>query len=390
MAREELDLEALYERARGADIEAVAGVKLWRAGRRLRGPCPVCGASKGKRAEGAFSIDPQARIFICFAGAGDCAQGGDVIRLEQLLRHGTLREAAERLAGPAPPAATPARPEPRPARAAPAAAPASDTPLRLWRESRAAAGTPVEAYLAARGIAGAVLAGAVRQLRFHPEAYFEWDGGRRRWITAPGMVARVVAPSGPTGGVHVTYLRRDRPERDRRLGKRMFGPQADAEGRPGGAWLVPQASAPGAPLVTGEGIETALSAAQLLGRPARVAAALSLNRLQGGWLPDRFGRYDVEAPRMDPERPAFTWPSPADDPWPEVLVAIDRDMAAVSVKVRALAGKTVRRRLGPEERARVCASLAVQHWRAAGAPKVRPIAPPAGADFNDQLRGGAG
>ena len=45
----------LFARAREADLEAVAGVRLFRAGRRLRGECPLCGASKGKKADD----DPQ-------------------------------------------------------------------------------------------------------------------------------------------------------------------------------------------------------------------------------------------------------------------------------------------------------------------------------------------
>lgn len=89
----------LFERAFAvADIEAVAGVKLYRAGRQMRGECPLCGASKGKKAGGAFSVETRSKVFKCFA----CNEGGDVIKLEHLLngRGGEgLRDAAARLAG---------------------------------------------------------------------------------------------------------------------------------------------------------------------------------------------------------------------------------------------------------------------------------------------------
>jgi hypothetical protein len=46
----------------------------------------------------------------------------------------------------------------------------------------------------------------------------------------------------------------------------MWGPQKDAEGRPGGVWLSAK-DGPG-PLIVGEGIESTLSAMQLHGGPA--------------------------------------------------------------------------------------------------------------------------
>jgi hypothetical protein len=380
------DLTALYDQARRADIVAVAGGALFKAGRRMRGPCPLCGASKGKRADGAFSVDPRAGVFKCFG----CDAGGDVITLEHLLRSRpdeTLRHAAERLAGVVPAGAVrtalaprpPAEPPPKP----------SQIPGQLWAGGLAAKGTLVQRYLVARGIGGKVLGEALKRLRFHPRAYWEWDGQAGRWITAPAMMALVIAPSGPTGGIHVTYLAADGTGKAALTpAKKMWGPQADLEGRPGCAWLMATTvKGDPAPLIVAEGIESALSAAVLYGAPCRCVAALSLGALQGGWLPDAYGRYDIELPRMDPARPAFTWPTPVVDPWPEVMVAVDRDMKPIVRKVRGLGGKTVERALSAEERARVCASLAAQQWLAAGAPKVRTIAPAAGADFNDQLRG---
>src|SRR4051794_21070130 len=89
------DWAETFARAREADIAAVAGTPLFRSGQRLRGECPLCGASKGKRADGAFSVEPRARWFKCWG----CGEGGDVVDLELALRGGSLREAAVRLVG---------------------------------------------------------------------------------------------------------------------------------------------------------------------------------------------------------------------------------------------------------------------------------------------------
>lgn len=373
----------LFDRARSADIEAVAGVKLHRAGRRMRGECPLChasGAREGKpakRAGGAFSVDVQAGVFKCWG----CLKGGDVIRLEQLMGGGTAREAAERLAGvtTAPPRAR-AEPAPRPAPGdlSPAERVARETWAQAWP---GIAGTIVETYLRGRGIAAALIAGANGRLRYHPQAKWGWDATDKRWVCAPAMVAQVVGPGGPTGGVHVTYLRPDGSGKARLdPAKRMWGPQRDRDGRPGGVWLTAP-DAPG-PLLVGEGVESTLSAGQLQGRPCRLVAALSLGALQGEWLTDAWGRIDPAALAGDPERPGFTWPGQD-----QVLVAVDRDMSPIEVKVRKLGGGTVRRRLSADERARICAGLALQAWRAAGTADVRAIAPGAGRDFNDELMG---
>lgn len=398
------DLAALFERARGADLESVAGVKLWRVGGRRRGECPVCGASKGKRAGGAFWFNPANGRWGCFAAGGECAKGGDVVRLEQLLRGGTPREAAERLAGPAsmfvaprsrndlgaPPPDPTRRAAPAAARGEGAASPKRTVAARLVEEGRRALGTPAEGYFAARRIPEAVARRALAQLLFNPRAFWGFaedergEADRARPIFAPAIVARLATPDGWLGGVHATYLRADgRAKAALDPAKRMWGAQKTDDGRPGCAWLIgPDGEGP---LIVAEGIESALSAAAVYGRPCRVAAALSLGALQGGWRADTWGRYAVEAPEADPDKPAFTWPEAGD-----VMIAIDRDMAPVRVKARAAGGKTVQRLLDGETRARVCGALAAQAWRRAGANAVRVIAPPAGLDFNDWVRGRRG
>ena len=213
-------LSDLFDAARRAEIEPIAGERLFRSGRRMRGPCPICGASQGKRADGAFSADPRSGLWTCFA----CEAGGDVIALEQALRGGSAQDAAARLApaealrveaaevaaygvARARPAAAPRLAPPRRAEAEPP--PADDgfarrLAARLWLEAEPAGGTLVERYLAARGIAGDILAEAANRVRFHPAAHHGWDG--RAAVTAPAMIALVRTPAGPTGGVHATYL----------------------------------------------------------------------------------------------------------------------------------------------------------------------------------------
>ncbi len=259
--------------------------------------------------------------------------------------------------------------------------------VRLWREGRDAKGSPVETYLTGRGISGEVLDAALRQLRFNPRAYHH--GRPDRPITAPAMVGLVRTPQGPTGGVHVTYLSpggRGKSELD--PAKRMWGPQGhasdDGPPAPGCVWLT-HPEAPGK-LIVAEGIESALSAAILSGGPCRVVAALSLGHLQGGWKADKWGRVDPDLVRPDPERPAFTWPEPEAQPWGVVVLAVDRDMKPVKIKVRKPQGGTAERWLQGDDRARICAGLAEANWRRAGATAVRVIGPRAGFDFNDELQ----
>lgn len=370
------DFRRLFEDARLADIAAVAGVRLWRGGRRLRGECPLCGASREKKADGAFSADPNLRVWKCFA----CDEGGDVIDLERQLRGGTPREAAERLVGPAAPRPLRAADPPKAERPAPAV---SMLAARLWRNARPAGFTVVETYLRGRGIDGWVLAAALRRLRFHPDAFWGFSEDGRQALSAPAMIASVAAPDAPTGGCHATYLTDDGRKSHLRPAKRMFGPQLGGEDRPGGVWLLNQTDGP---LIVGEGIESTLSAAMLYGEECSAVATLSLNRLQGGWLRDAWGRVDADTPRPDPSQPAFVWPQLRRRP---VRIAVDRDMSPIKVKVRKALGGTAERVINADERARICAGLAIAAWKRAGFVDVAAIDPGPGRDFNDLLVRGA-
>jgi hypothetical protein len=378
------NLGPLFDKARAdADLEKVGGVKLYGGGQQRRGECPICHASKGKKAGGAFAAWPKTARWHCYS----CERSGDVVDLEHILRSRgdeTLKDAAERLVGtnwanqPAPVAG------PRVSSSAPDPADTwkLDLARALWLDSRRAPGTPVETYLRARGIAGWVLDKALGRLRYHPAAYHH--GGPGREVCAPAMIGLVKVGAGATGGVHVTYLRPDgRGKSALDPAKKMWGPQG-LDGAPGGVWLTSVNDNAG-PLIVAEGIESALSAAMLIGGECRIAAALSLGHLQGGWVLDAYGRLDPDCVRGDPERPPFLWAAPADRPWKSVVIAVDRDMKPVRVKCRKAAGGTYQRALTADERARICAALAEDAWRRIGTHAVRSIAPAAGRDFNDEL-----
>jgi len=400
----------LFEAARArwatADLVAACGVALKRVGGRLRGACPLCG---GDKQSGRFSLDPRTGHWTCWAGCGS----GDVITLEQRLRGGSAKEAAERLAPDLARAddrnrsaaklhrkAGPASTAPRLSEARPGSMQSDEQAHQARRAQRAdrlasvavrAEGTLVERYLRARGVpAGPVLARALGELRFIERGVFAQgrraDGSGWR-LHAPLMLAAFRAPNGARVGVHATALAvdgqgkarlRDPDTGEAIAPKRMFGTAKGAAIR-----LSPWAD-DGAPLLVAEGIESALSAAALvqerLDLVPRVIAAGSLQALSGEALRDRFGRLDPSSPRLDPERAPFTLSNPG-----RVVIALDHDMSPITVRVRGQVGGTVERVLDASARARLAGDLAAQAWRAAGAAQVTLIAPRAGRDFNDEL-----
>ena len=370
------------------DVLNHADHKIYRSGRGYRGPCPICGDG-AKKTSTRFWVDGAERRWGCFnGGLTACSRGGDAVDLFAFFGRMSLKEAAEAMVG----RPLPKRPRPpEPDRRRPVRTAQDEEAWKvkfaaeMWTKARPAKGTLVETYLRSRGMHGPILDAALRQLRFRRSAYH--SGSRSKPVKFPAMVGLVRTPAGWTGGVHVTYLAADGSGKapvDRP--KLMWGPQsADIDGvrTPGCVWLSHPEAEGG--LVEAEGIETALSAAILQGGPRRVVAALSLGGVQGRVLPDKWGRIDIEALRPDPASPAFTWPEPK-RPWGEVLIAVDRDMKPVEVKVRKPVGGTAKRWLGPEERARICAGLACGAWRRTTRATVRAIGAPAGMDFNDELR----
>jgi hypothetical protein len=142
----------------------------------------------------------------------------------------------------------------------------SEAALAIWQSVQPAQGTPVETYLAARGIDQPL----PDALRFHASLKHPSGG---IW---PAMVALVAnGADGTPLAIHRTYLARDGARKAPvEPTKMMLGPC-----RGGAARL----AIPGDVLMVGEGIETCLAAMQASGHPAW--AALSTSGLRSLDLP---------------------------------------------------------------------------------------------------------
>ena len=148
----------------------------------------------------------------------------------------------------------------------PATVPNQDHALEIWRAARPAPDTPVEDYLCHRGITIPV----PPTLRYYPAVRYERSG-----LCLPCMIAAVQAPDRKVTAIHRTWIRDD--------GKGKAGvstPKMSLGSIGAGAVRLGPA---GSVLGLAEGIESALSAAQLFGLP--VWASLSASRLDRLWLP---------------------------------------------------------------------------------------------------------
>jgi hypothetical protein len=122
---------------------------------------------------------------------------------------------------------------------------------RIWSECRLVADTPVERYLASRGITME----PPPTIRFHPALKHGPTG-----LLAPAMVAAVTDwPSQEVLAIHRTFLKADGSDKARiSQNKMMLGPCA------GGAVRL---AVSGDELVLAEGLETAMSVLQSIGKP---------------------------------------------------------------------------------------------------------------------------
>ena len=142
----------------------------------------------------------------------------------------------------------------------------SEIALAIWQSAKPAQGTPVETYLASRGIDLA----PPDALRFHGLKHP--SGGI--W---PTMVALVTTGAGGTPvAIHRTFLGRDGG------GKAPVDPQKMMLGPCHGGAV--RLADPGDVLMVGEGIETSIAAMQATGHPAW--AALSTSGLRALDLPE--------------------------------------------------------------------------------------------------------
>ena len=134
----------------------------------------------------------------------------------------------------------------------------TEAALSIWRSAKPVQGTPVDIYLASRGIR----LPATVALRFHPGLKHPSGG---IW---PAMLALVtIGVDGQPIGIHRTFLAHDgNAKAPVEPQKMMLGPCR------GG---VVRLAEPGNLLMIGEGIETCLSAMQATGHPAWAALSTS-------------------------------------------------------------------------------------------------------------------
>ena len=157
----------------------------------------------------------------------------------------------------------------------------SEAALAIWQSAKPAQGTPVETYLASRGIH----LPPPDALRFHAGLKHPSGG---IW---PAMVALVTrGADGTPLAIHRTFLARDGG------GKAPVEPQKMMLGPCRGGAV--RLADPGDVLMVGEGIETCLAAMQATGHPAW--AALSTSGLRALDLPDDVRDVIVLADGDDP------------------------------------------------------------------------------------------
>jgi hypothetical protein len=384
--------DATIERARSAQslVGLVARrVQLRRSGRSWSGLCPF-----HKEKTPSFTVSDERGFYHCFG----CGAHGSAIDWMMNAEGLTFREAVSSLLGGALPDAR--RPLPvtqreieRPERHDYVS---SATAGRwIWNTSWPAKGESAEAYLAWRGLDPGFepLPGfpAIDQVRSHarcPLSLWRVDRHPEDGPTAPALIVPIRDAEGAIWGVRVTWIDHHGQGEAKlpRLHDGRERPKRKIFGKLGGcaAWLSsPEAACSDGPLIVGEGFETTWAFAQGLGRPCRPVATLSLENLQGQAVRLRDGSLPLWNVQADPQRPPFTLPDAG-----EAIIAVDADMKPLKdQKVQVSRGaRPERRDLSGLERAEICAALAAQAWRRAGATSVRCVRPRMGMDFNDQVR----
>lgn len=202
-----------------ADVAARLGVRLRPHGRGWIGPCPVCSPDLQDASSTRFEIKAGSEGWVCAV----CTDGGDVIALVQRALPTDFRGAVEwlgGLSGSIDPAAQEARERARAAEQAKKDATSARYRERergalydVWRRAAQPLGTPVEAYLAHRGLpVPPWLHGAARLRYVADMPYFHGqtvdDAGHKQYPVihrGPAMVAAIVR-GGKFSGLHITYL----------------------------------------------------------------------------------------------------------------------------------------------------------------------------------------
>jgi len=270
MTARDADLEAAIRRAREADILGLAeslGARLKKAGGEWVGPCPRCGGHDR------FAVNQSKSVFNCRG----CGVGGDAIRLVAHVTGSSFAKTIEFITGTSTVnvghgGQAASQPVARDNRTTPQEHKSNDWWWTIWRETKPSMETPAEAYLRRRRL----LPPYGATLRFHPSVESNDENKKPRPPTAAlvGLIRRWSDETGRTQpiGVTCTFVRGDGagvfPGDNRRFHGRRAG---------GGVWLLLEHGLilnkfAEAELVVGEGIESTLSAMQLWGARAGVAA----------------------------------------------------------------------------------------------------------------------
>jgi hypothetical protein len=260
----------------GNSCAEVAGryVALRRHGRGYIGPCPVCSADRQDRHATRFEVTADGG-WVCAV----CNDGGDVIALVMRVEGVDFLRAVEILGGrrEVDAAAQAARERERAAEEARRAAEAEkyrererSALYRLWRQGTDPRGTPVEAYLAHRGLplppwpeGGARLRYVADMPYFHGQSNDEAGRRQPRIVHRGPAMAAAIVRGGRFSGLHITWLD---PAAG---GKARIADPASGEALPakkvrgsktGGAIELVKAGAPHPRrVIIGEGIETVLT-----------------------------------------------------------------------------------------------------------------------------------
>jgi hypothetical protein len=375
--------------------------ELRRSGQRWKACCPF---HTEKTPSFTVGEGTHGEFYHCFG----CGAHGDLFKWLEEVEGWKFPEAMKRLlGGEVPDARHPVQVEQRaPARKRQDFVSSTTAGRWIYQTAGPARGEIVERWLKARGLDPhaefAPGLAPIDMLKFHarcPLGVWRVNDDPRNVREAPAMVAPFTDGDGLVRGVHVTWLAPNGltkaalpplPDGGQRPGRKMFG-------RAGGSavFLTPFAcGAEVGPLVVGEGIETTWAFAQELGRPCRAAAALSLENLQGHPKRLRDGALPIWNLRADLERRPFLIEEPGG-----VIVLVDADMKPLRTHLdertgelrgpkvqESQGGLPITREISGPERTQICAELAAQFWRHAGAASVSCQRPRMGLDFNDAKR----
>ena len=259
----------------GNDCATIAekfGARLRKSAGRLVGPCPLCSQNLQSWRATKFEIKDNGEAWVC---AGDCRQGGDVIKLVMMHERLDFRAAVEWLGGPhqLDPLVAEQRTKEREAKRKKRDSDSDEfrqrerrTMYDIWNRAKPIAGTPAEAYLRHRGINPPSFEGV--RLRFVEAMPFyhgkDAEGRPRVIYRGPAMVAPLTDNAGKFRGCQFTWIDLTQPNGKAVIIDPDTGEPVDVKGRKsrgstGGAHIDLVGPRDPRQLIGGEGSENPLS-----------------------------------------------------------------------------------------------------------------------------------